>query len=329
MLPRFGLVRRIRSFHDLPLWTKVLIAPAVCLGAALAVAASIWLGTTETERRLADVTNRTLPTAAASAQLLVTIDTIQTMAMRALVWQQAGLPQAPIDTLVKDIDGELGRMRASTVAMIAGRNDSDADLPQIKAIVAKSAVYAKQLADALDLMNDPAIAVGYFRRTDASFEALRGDISNLSASHRAAEAGAVQAARASSHAALVRFNWIVAGVATIMLLVLPVVVAAIARPVRALTRAMSELAAGNMAVEIVGQTHGDELGDMARRSWCSSNTWSRPAVSPPNRRTNAIVPRRKRPRRWSTWPRDRNRDQCRTAGHRRPYRPRWRRPPQQ
>ena len=49
-----------------------------------------------------------------------------------------------------------------------------------------------------------------------------------------------------------------------MLILLPMVVAAIGRPVRALTRTMTELAAGNMAAEIGAQDHRDELGDMAR-----------------------------------------------------------------
>ena len=49
-----------------------------------------------------------------------------------------------------------------------------------------------------------------------------------------------------------------------MLILLPVVVAAIARPVRALTRTMTELAAGNLDAEVGGQDHRDELGDMAR-----------------------------------------------------------------
>ncbi|MGA3398352.1 MAG: methyl-accepting chemotaxis protein [Acetobacteraceae bacterium] len=264
MLRPPGFVRRVCAFHNLPLWAKVLVAPAACLVAGVAVAVSVWLGTTETEGRLAEVANSALPTAAASAQLLDTIDTIQTMAMRALVWQQAGLPQATIDTLGKSIDRELTALRTNVAAMVAGRAASDADLPQLKAIAAQSAVYAKQLADALDLVADPAIAVGYFRRTDATFEALRNDISGLSAAHRAAEAAAVQAARASSRAALIRSTWIVGGSGIVVLILLPVVVAAIAKPVRALTRAMTELAAGNMQAEAAGQDHRDELGDMAR-----------------------------------------------------------------
>src|ERR1700761_2698777 len=100
MLRSFGMLRRLRSFHDLPLWAKVLIAPAACLASGVAVAASIWLGANETEGRLADVANNALPTAAASARLLDTVDTIQATAMRAVVWQQAGVPEATIDTLV-------------------------------------------------------------------------------------------------------------------------------------------------------------------------------------------------------------------------------------
>ena len=264
MLRLSGFVSHLGSFHDLPLWAKVLIAPVACIIAGIAVAASIWLGTTETDGRLAQVADRALPATAASARLLDTLDTVQTMAMRALVWQQAGLPQATIDTLLKTIDGELVAMRADTVAVTAGRSETDADLPQLKAIATQSSVYAKQLADALDLVGDPAIAVGYFRRTDATFEALRHDLAALSVSHRAAETAAVRAARASSHAALIRSYWIVGGSCAVMLILLPVVVSAIVRPVRALTRAMTQLAAGDMAAEIVGQDHRDELGDMAR-----------------------------------------------------------------
>jgi hypothetical protein len=101
------LLRGVRSFHDLPLWAKVLVAPAACLTAGAAVAASIWLGATETEGRLADVANNALPTAAASAQLLDAVDTIQATAMRAMVWQQAGVPEITIDGLVKDVGREL------------------------------------------------------------------------------------------------------------------------------------------------------------------------------------------------------------------------------
>ncbi|HEY6440116.1 MAG TPA: hypothetical protein VIY55_08850, partial [Acetobacteraceae bacterium] len=175
------LLRGVRSFHDLPLWAKVLIAPAACLTAGAAVAASIWLGATETEGRLADVANNALPTAAASAQLLDAVDTIQVTAMRAMVWQQAGVPQATIDGLVKDVGRELIGLSASAHEMIARRAGNNADLPRLKIITDRSAEYARQLGDALDLVSDPAIAVGYFRRSDATFETLRGEISDLAA----------------------------------------------------------------------------------------------------------------------------------------------------
>ena len=258
------LLRGARSFHDLPLWAKVLIAPAACLTAGAAVAASIWLGATETEGRLADVANNALPKAAASAQLLDAVDTIQVTAMRAMVWQQAGVPQATIDGLVKDVGRELIGLSASAHEMIARRAGNNADLPRLKIITDRSAEYARQLGDALDLVSDPAIAVGYFRRSDATFETLRGEISDLAAAHRAAEAASVQVARDSSHAMLIRAYWIVGGAGLVMLILLPMVVAAIGRPVRALTRTMTELAAGNMAASVGAQDHRDELGDMAR-----------------------------------------------------------------
>ena len=97
--------------------------------------------------------------------------------MRAMVWQQAGVAEATMDGLVKDVARELAALRASAPAWSPAALESDADLPRLKAIAGRSAEYAKQLDDALDLVSDPAIAVGYFRRTDATFEALRGDIS--------------------------------------------------------------------------------------------------------------------------------------------------------
>ncbi len=261
---RFGCFSRVPSFHDLPLWAKVLVVPAACLVASVAAAASIWLAATETEGRLAEIANRGLPTAAASAQLLDSVDTVQAMAMRAMVWQQAGVPQATVDSLSKDVERALAKLRASAAGMATGLVESDADLPRLTAIATKSSVYAKQLGDALDLMADPAVAVGYFRRTDATFEALRGDISGLSAKHRATEAASIQATRTTSRAALMRLYWILGAASIVMLVLLPVVVAVIARPVRALTQTMTELAAGDMGAAVAGQDHRDELGGMAR-----------------------------------------------------------------
>ena len=195
---------RIRSFHDLPLWAKTLLAPAACLTASVAVIASIWLGSSATEVRLAEVANVALPTASASAVLLDQIDKIYVMAMRALVWQQAGVAQATVDALGADVSHDLDALRASTAAMAASEREGQADLAKFRQIATQSAAYAKMLGEALDLVSDPAIAVGYFRRADATFEALRGDIAGLSAAHRAAEAASIAAARGSSHAALVR-----------------------------------------------------------------------------------------------------------------------------
>jgi len=255
---------RIRSFHDLPLWAKTLLAPVACLAASVAVIASIWLGSSATEVRLAEVANEALPTAAASAVLLDQVDKIHVMAMRALVWQQAGVPQATVDALGADVSHGLDALRSSTAAMAASGREGQADLAKFRQIATQSAAYAKMLDEALDLVSDPAIAVGYFRRADATFEALRGDIAGLSTAHRAAEAASIAAARGSSHAALVRSYWIFGGSGLVMLVLLPWVVAAISRPVRALTRTMNGLAAGDMNAEAAGQEHRDELGDMAR-----------------------------------------------------------------
>jgi methyl-accepting chemotaxis protein len=184
--------------------------------------------------------------------------------MRALVWQQAGVPEATIDALGTDITHGLDALRAATSGMAAARHDGDAEMPRLKQVAAQTVAYGKLLADALDLIGDPAIAVGYFRRADATFEALRGDIAGLSTAGRAIEASYVEAARASSHASLIRSYWIFAISGIVMVALLPVVVAAISRPVRALTRVMTALAAGDMDVEAVGQNYRDEIGDMAR-----------------------------------------------------------------
>ena len=254
----------VRSFRDLPLWMKVLVAPAACLTTGAIVAASIWLGAMQTEARLAEAMDVALPSTSASAKLSEEVDTIQTKAMRALVWQQAGVQDAAIDTLVTEVRQELKVLNGDIAAMASGRTEENADQTRLRSITARSAEYIKQVDDALDLISDPAIAVGIFRRTDASFEALRKEILTLFASNRTAEATSVQAARNSSHASLIRTYWIVGGSGLLMLILLPTVVTAIVRPVRALTRTMKELADGNTEAEAVAQDQRDELGDMAR-----------------------------------------------------------------
>ncbi len=82
----------------------------------------------------------------------------------------------------------------------------------------------------------------------------------------AAEAASIESARASSHAALVH-SYVILGISGgFMPVLLPVVVAAISRPVRSLTRTMTDLVAGDMTAEVTGQDHRGEFGDMARAS---------------------------------------------------------------
>src|SRR6185503_2385313 len=103
----------IPRFRNLPLWAKVLVAPAVGVLAGLVLGVSVWFWATETEGRLAAVADTVLPTAAASAGLLDTVDKVQTMAMRAMVWQQAGVPEATIDVLAKEITQALGALKTA------------------------------------------------------------------------------------------------------------------------------------------------------------------------------------------------------------------------
>ena len=264
MFRRVVRLWRFRAFHDLPLRVKVVIAPAVCLAAGLAVAVAIWSGATETEHRLALVVHQALPTTAASTQLLDITDRIQTAAMRAVVWQQANVERAMIDRLAQTVLADLKAQRELVVQMRDRAGANDGDRARLKAIEADLATYTRMLNDALDLIDDPAIAVGYFRRTDATFESLRRNISALAAAHREAEAAAVQSARARSRATLLHAWWIFGGAGALVAVLLPLVVAAITRPVRALTRTMNELAAGKLDAVAAGQDHRDELGDMAR-----------------------------------------------------------------
>src|ERR1044071_5801622 len=117
----------ILRFRDLPLWAKVLIAPAVGVLAGLVLGVSVWFWVVETEGRLAAVADTVLPTAAASAALLDTVDKVQTMAMRATVWQQAGVPEANIDALSREINQALGSLQKAAAEMVGGHSQRDAE----------------------------------------------------------------------------------------------------------------------------------------------------------------------------------------------------------
>jgi methyl-accepting chemotaxis protein len=253
-----------RRFHDLPLWAKVLIAPMAGLLSGVAVAVAVWLGASETETRLATAVEQNLPRVTASTHLLDVADQIQVTAMRVMVLQQAGMPQATIAALTKDIQARLAQLQNGTADLVRSRGLADADAARLQPVAAAANDYIGQLRKLLELIGDPSSAVGFFRRADTAFTAFRAGLADLSAADRAGEEAAIQAARASSHNALIRLCWILSCASVVMLILLPAVATAITRPVRALTRTMSALAAGDLAVEASGQEQRDELGDMAR-----------------------------------------------------------------
>ena len=215
-----------------------------------------------------------MPTAATSARLLDAVDTIQAMAMRAMVWQVAARCRGDNRCTGRDI-GRRGthassRHRRHGCGKWRSRRRSATSEGDCRW---RSTTYGKQLDEALDLVADPAIAVGLFRRTD------EGNMSRHCAATYPAcpqptaqpEAAAVQAARAScSHAALIlllldcrRFRRSDADV------LLPIVVTAIGRPVCALTRTMSEFAAGNL------DSRGRRAPSSVTTSWA---TWPAPLL---------------------------------------------------
>ena len=126
------------SFRNLPLWAKVLIAPAASLAAGIAVAVSVWLGTTATESRLAAVADRQLPEVAASARLLDAVDKIQ--AWRCARWScsRPACLRRRSTRWTGTSRANSARLQTDTAAMLTGRSEADADLPRMKSIAAKA-----------------------------------------------------------------------------------------------------------------------------------------------------------------------------------------------
>ena len=187
--------------------------------------------------------------------------------MRAVVWQQAGVPQATIDGAGQGRRRRAGRAAHRPPPAWSRRATNDAaDLPRLKSIAAKS----NGLCQTARRRAGPDRGPGHRdrllppRRCDIR-GAARRDIracGGASGGRGRLRSRLRATARTSSVGPLLLDRSAVPTL--VMLILLPVVVTAIGRPVRALTRTMTELAAGNLDAEAVGQDQRDELGDMAR-----------------------------------------------------------------
>jgi methyl-accepting chemotaxis protein len=254
----------IRSFADVPLAGKMIVAPLMCLLGAMLVSMLAYQGMTELGRSLNDISAHTLPKGEAAQALNNDLTSIQVRVFRALSWVSAGMPDAKVEGLTGEISADLTRLVKRPEEMLAALALSDKEREQINVIAADLKKYTKAANDALDLISDPSIAVTMVQKTDALYAKLLRNVADLDAElsaeirRRADQAGADTAGRVVSFTTLLIVFAI--GAAVIVLWITRMTV----RPVRNVTALMTAMATGDRSAVVAAVDRRDEIGDMTR-----------------------------------------------------------------
>lgn len=252
-----------RLFRDTPLAAKMLLAPALCIIGAIGICSIAYLGVSQVHAMLGHLSGVLAPKAALVDRLDDTLTSIQTRTFRAMSWQTAGVPEQRIETLTKAVIRDVDGLVQLPQAIHDRFATTEPEKQRLIALAEGLKAYRKVLLEAIDLISDPATSVSYMTRADTAFEKLKTTIDGLAEEADTESRDMMQLADRTSSGTVTRFLVVLGVFVLLAVVLLPLIVRLVARPLRSLTTAMTELAAGNVAVEVGYGDRRDEIGAMA------------------------------------------------------------------
>jgi methyl-accepting chemotaxis protein len=281
--------RTIPRFLNVPIVWQVALAPLLLLAMTIGV---FWWIDRNTERSLTVLADGgqqslrsvgTIYTASATRlqrvdELVTTIYKVHSDVMRHISLSGSGLSDARLAEIRTEIASGLVRAKqlvaddfaADTAGTNQTRSDPATDTRALLGTYEKAVI---EIGDMAEL--DRLMAIGLLAPTEAKFAVLnRAFLASQEAQRAAAQDGAATVNRQSSEtirdvraqAAATRSNgWVVAAFALLVGLILSLLIGrGITRPLSSITRAMTRLAGGELAVEIPAAGRKDEVGQMAQ-----------------------------------------------------------------
>lgn len=252
-----------RLLQNSPIWAKAFAASVVlfvCLGA---LGATAYLTLDKSARGLTTLRDTNLPRQNAVAELTHDIIATHVKLFRHVTWGSNSVNSALLLGLSREIRADLTALKSRVGSLVAQPNLALRERQDWIALQIKWEKYDRAARDTLDVAaTDAPMATMMLGGTDDDFQQLANELHNLSAwvTERTRSVTGTLADEAESRKKMIAVGGLAGGLVSILVTLL--VAGSIVRPIRSVTRAMSQISRGNTDLDLDRRDRRDEIGQM-------------------------------------------------------------------
>jgi diguanylate cyclase (GGDEF)-like protein len=252
-----------RLLQNSPIWAKAFAASVVlfvCLGA---LGATTYLTLDKSARGLTTLRDTNLPRQNAVSELTHDVIATHVKLFRHVTWGSNSVNPALLQVLSQEIRTDLATLKHRVGSLVSQPNLELRERQNWIALQIKWEKYDRAARDTLDVAaTDAPMATMMLGGTDDDFQQLATELQNLSArvTERTRSVAGTLADEAESRKRLIAFGGLAGGLISILVTLL--VASSIVRPIRSVTRAMSQISLGNTDLDLDRRDRRDEIGQM-------------------------------------------------------------------
>jgi methyl-accepting chemotaxis protein len=244
-------------FRKLPLAIKLSMGSCLAVLGALVLCWTAFVGFRSIEANLDYIGRVAEPRAAVLFDLESRLNDVHTKALRTSLWQTAGVREEQINELIASIGGDIKALVQQTQNNITPSEDD-------KALFTALITYRKVILEALDFVNDPAIASGYFRRADQNYAELLVKIQKAVALSHEGLTTNIQTANSHAHDALNSFLLLTVSILCAVAFVNVLAIRLVLVGLRDAVEQISCIEKGELNIDVRNRDAHDLIGDVAR-----------------------------------------------------------------
>lgn len=252
-----------RLLQNSPIWAKAFAASVVLLVCLVALGATAYLTLDKSTRGLTTLRDTNLPRQNAVAELTHDVIASHVKLFRHVTWGSNSVNSALLQGLSKEIRSDLTTLESRVGALVSQPNLTLRERQNWIALQIRWEKYDRAARDTLDVAaTDAAMATMMLGGTDEDFQQLANELHNLSAwvTERTRSVTGTLADEAESRKRLIAIGGLAGGLISILVTLL--VASSIVRPIRSVTRAMSQISQGNTDLDLDSRDRRDEIGQM-------------------------------------------------------------------
>ncbi|GAB3120976.1 hypothetical protein GCM10027256_11680 [Novispirillum itersonii subsp. nipponicum] len=193
-------------------------------------------------------------------QILDLAETANASMLRTSMWQAAGVEEKRIADLAAKTLSTLDQALPLIAALPPA--DTATATADTQSLATKYDRYRKSVADAFDLIDDPASASGYYRAADNAYQIIRTDLEERLRHSSQQESSSITAVQQAISAATVQLGTVTLLTVLVTTLMSVVVLRGILLAIQRVTSGMRSLTDGDYTSALPQATSRDEIGTM-------------------------------------------------------------------